>query len=121
MGANDNLIVIASRSLVTAAGIDDSDAAAIVLLHFTIGEAQLPQQFHPANFKPHKVVGMIDHAHLVRLCISHPHAGLTDRRTVVRSFAHSPLQRGLRFSRNEETPSRKSGVARIAAFSRTAR
>src|ERR1700680_538878 len=120
MRAYNNFIVVARRSLIAATGIDDGDAATIFCLHVAIRKPELPQQFYSADFEPHEVIGMIDHAHLVSLSVAHPQASLTDDRMIVCASGHSPLHRGLRFSRNDEMPSRKSAVARIAAFSRTA-
>src|ERR1700677_4414642 len=105
MSSDNNFVVISGWSLIAAAGINHGDAVAIFLLHVAIGKTELPQQFDPADFEPHKVIGVINHAHLVRLRVSHPHAGLTHHWMMVRSSAHSALQRGFRFSRNEEMPS----------------
>src|SRR5690242_14036866 len=59
------------------------------------------------------MVRVIDHAHLIGLGVADTQA---DLRYVL---AHLPLHCGLRFSRNEVTPSRKSAVCRMAALSRT--
>src|SRR5580704_39810 len=75
------------------------------------------------------MVRVIDDAHLVGLGIADANARLVhDRRRFCRFAGHigpavihsRELHLGLRFSRNDEMPSRKSGVDRTAAFSRTA-
>src|ERR1039458_894463 len=126
----DHFIVVTCRRLVAAARVHHRDAASIIGLHVAIREPQLAQKFHPAHFKPHKMIGVVYDSHLVRFRVSHPHPGLRNCVTVIVPVAHFPLrplsaiyvspQRGLRFSRNAEIPSRKSSVVRMAAFSRTA-
>src|ERR1700733_9786133 len=103
MRANDDLIVIACRSLVAAARIYDGDATSIVLFHIAIGKADLPQEFHAANLEPDEMVGVIDDAHLVSFRVAHADTSLAYWRGFLRT--HSPLHRGLRFSRNDEMPS----------------
>src|SRR5207248_3025925 len=108
--AHDDFIVISCWSLVTAARIHHGNEAAVILFHVAIGKSQLPQQFHAAHFKPDEMIGVIDHPHLIGFRITHSQPHLANMIT------HFPLQRGLRFSRNDVTPSRKSAVCRIAAF-----
>src|SRR3984893_19500023 len=120
MSAHDDFIVITRRSLVAAARIDHGDAAAIFCLHVAVGKTELPQQFHSADFKPNEVIGLIDNPHLVGFRVAHPNTSLSDHRVMVLASTHSPFHTGLRFSRNDEMPSRKSAVARISAFSSTA-
>src|SRR5579884_3184360 len=104
MRAHDDFVIVTRRSFVTASRINYGDKATVVSLHFAIRKPESPHQLHAADFKPDKIVRVIDHTHLVGLRIAHtkPH--------LVRVPAHLPLQRGLRFSRNEVTPSRKSSV-----------
>src|ERR1700745_3334088 len=64
------------------------------------------------------MVRVIDDAHLVRLGVAHAQPGFIEFIMMVRT--HFPVHTGLRFSRNDMIPSRKSAVVRIAAFSRTA-
>src|SRR5580692_11967399 len=120
MSAHHDFIVVARRRLVAATCVNHRDAAAIVFFHITIRKPELPQQFDATDFEPDKIIRMINNTHLVGFCVPHPHASLTDHGMMVSAFTHSPPQRGLRFSRNDEMPSRKSLVARIAAFSVTA-
>src|SRR3982074_630112 len=100
MSAHDDFIVITRRSLVAAARIDDGDAAAIFCLHVTIRKTELPQQFHPADFKPNEVIGMIDDAHLVGFRVAHPNTSLSDHWVMVLASTHSPFHTGSRTSRN---------------------
>src|SRR5579864_9243395 len=122
--ADKHLIVVTGRRFVAAASVHDRDAAAIILFHFTIRKTQLSQKFHPSHFKPDKVIRVIDHAHLIGLGVAYAYLDLahaTRKRIqggcILSMWAHRPLQRGLRFSRNELIPSRKSAVWRMAAFS----
>src|SRR5260370_149137 len=119
MGSNDYFIVVTSGSLVAAARIDDGDETLLILLHFSIRKSKVPQQFHPAHFEPDEIVRVIDHSHLISLCVTHTQTYFA-RAIVCLPIAHLPLQRGFRFSRNELTPSRKSAVCRIPAFCSTA-
>src|SRR5437879_1214346 len=126
--AHNDLVIVTGRSLVPAARVDHRNEAVVVLFHVLVRETQLPEQFHSPDFEPDEMIGMIDHSHLIGLGIAHPHTAFIDdgvvvRRNVGRALAvtHSwELHLGLRFSRNDVTPSRKSAVSRIAAFSRTA-
>src|SRR5581483_3237728 len=93
--------------------------APVFTFHILVREAQLPQQFHPAHLEPDEVIRVIYHTHLVGLRVTHPETRLVHLPLAV-PIAHCPLQRGLRFSRNAAIPSRKSGVERMAAFSRSA-
>src|SRR5437588_2306187 len=121
MSTHDDLIVIPHRSPITAACIHHRDVALLDALHIAIGKSQLPQQFYPPNFKPHEVVGMIDHTHLVGLRITDAQPRLIHRGMIVGAGRlHCELQRGLRFSRKEVIPSRKSAVPRMPAFFCTA-
>src|ERR1700730_4615377 len=108
--------------MVAAADVDDDDVAVVLNFHALVFDAQRAHHFHAADFKPNEVICVIDHAHLVRLCVAHSYrrvvmlVGLHDR-----DYSYLPCQTGLRFSRNDATPSLKSGVQRIRAFSRMAR
>src|ERR1019366_7164046 len=77
---NGDHVIVAGRGFVAAAHVYDGDVRAVLLLHFAIGEAELAQHFHPAHLKPDDEVGVIDHAHLVRLRIAHPKLGLVHLR-----------------------------------------
>src|SRR6266436_8619225 len=108
--------------MIPAAQIRDDNLAIVLDFHALIFDAQSPHQLHAADLKPHQVICVIDDAHLVGFRVAH-----TNSHVVVfdhphfRSYSGSPCQTGLRFSRNEATPSLKSGVHRIRAFSRIAR
>jgi hypothetical protein len=115
---HQNLFVIARRGAVAAFGLGHGDEASILALHVTIGKAQLPQQFDASHLEPDEMVGVINHSHLIGLGVTHAQPGFIDRLWVIR--VHFPVHTGLRFSRNDTMPSRKSAVVRIAAFSRTA-
>src|SRR6185436_1203015 len=117
MRANDNLIIVTGRQFVAAAGIDYGNEASVMLFHVAIRKPQLAQQFDPSNFKPDEVVGMVNHAHLIGFSVAHSQSALADYRFAHSLGAHLPLQRGLRFSKNDETPSRKSSVVRMRALS----
>src|SRR3954469_23796541 len=114
-GADDDLVVVHGGEFVTAADLDDRQVD-VVLFHLAIRVAHGAQQLDTADLEPDDVVRVIYHAHLVGLRVSDTHT------RVVRGddVGHRPLHSGLRFSRNDDTPSRKSSVARIFAFSLTA-
>src|SRR5947208_408394 len=114
MRAHDDFVVISRRSLVAAASIHDRNKASIVLFHVAIGKAQLPQKFDSSHFEPNEIIRVIYNAHLIGFSIADSQAHFA------RVPAHLPLQRGLRFSRNEFMPSRKSAVCRMPAFSNMA-
>src|SRR6266496_1339120 len=112
MGTHDDLFVIACRGPIAAAGIRHGDETAVVLFHIAIGKTKLAQHLDAPDFEPHKMIGVIDHAHLVRFRITHAYASFANL-----ARAHFPLHLGLRFSRKDEMPSRKSSVVRIPALS----
>src|ERR1700732_2292104 len=120
MGLHDNFIVIAGWSFVAAARVDHRNKQTVAAFHIAIRKSKLPHQFHTPDFKPDEVVGMIDHSHLIGLGIAHPYSRLADHWVMIFRRPHVPLQRGLRFSRKDETPSRKSAVVRMRALSSTA-
>src|SRR5258708_27008989 len=114
LGADNHFVVITRRSLVPAARINHGDTAAVLQFHVLVGKSKLAEQFHTPHFKPYEMIPMMDNAHLVGLGLAHANRGFAH------PSAHFPLQMGLRFSRNDATPSWKSAVCRIAALSRTA-
>src|ERR1700688_1202983 len=124
---HNDLVIIMYRGLVAALRIDDRDEAIVFALHIFIAEAKLPHQFNPSNFEPDEVIGMVDDAHLVGFGIAHADASFihrlralpVDRHRGVEA-AHRPVHLGLRFSRNDSIPSRKSALSRMPAFSRMA-
>src|SRR6266481_3642605 len=104
---------------IPATGFGYHDVAVIFGFHLLVFEAERAHQFDAADFKPDQVVGVIDHAHLIGFGVPH-----SNRRVVIRLAgieSHSSFQTGLRFSRNDATPSLKSPVQRMRAFSSTAR
>src|ERR1700733_1241473 len=130
-GLHHQLIVIPRRSTIPHMHIHHRNPAAVLLFQPLIIQPQLTDQLHPSHLKPNQVVRVIHHAHLIGLGIPHPHPCLTY--TFLRhSFTHPdslPNWRpclthlphtGLRFSRNEDTPSRKSCVDRASAFAASA-
>src|SRR5436309_294663 len=114
MRTHDDFVVISCRSLVAAASIHHCNEASIVLFHVAIGETELPQQFDSSHLEPHEIIRVIYNAHLIGFSIADSQAHFAP------VPAHLPPQRGLRFSRNEFMPSRKSAVCRIPAFSNMA-
>src|SRR5882672_4946612 len=125
MRAHQDFVIIEHGGLVAATRVNNGDEAIVFALHFLVGEAELAQQFDAANLEPDEMIRVIDDAHLVSLGVADADAGFIDRVGRIggrgrRLLAHRPVHFGLRFSRNDVTPSRKSAVARIAAFSRTA-
>src|SRR6266478_6188801 len=120
MRAHDDLVVISRRRLVAAACVHHGNEAFVIPLHVAVSKSQLTHQFHASDFKPDEVIGMIDHSHLIGLGVAHPQPALADYARVITPSAHLPLHRGLRFSRNDVMPSRKSAVVRIRALSCTA-
>src|SRR5713101_1657538 len=115
--AHDNLVIIVYGSLVAALGIDDGDEAVVLALHVFIAEAKLAKEFDTAHFKPDEMIGMIDDAHLVGFGIADADASFIHRCI---ALTHRPVHFGLRFSRKEVIPSRKSALSRVPAFSRMA-
>src|SRR5262245_26227961 len=71
MRAHGELIIVLCRSFVAAARIGDSDKTTVTLLHVTIRKTELPQHLHPTNFKPYKIISVINHTHLVGLGVTH--------------------------------------------------
>src|SRR5208337_1390820 len=127
--AHNDFVIIMHGSLVAALGIDYGDEAAVFTLHIFVAEAELAQEFYPSHLKPDEVIGVIDDAHLVGLGIADADAsfihgrcrllGHIDGHRCMRPV-HRPVHFGLRISRNDSIPSRKSALSRMAAFSRTA-
>src|SRR5258707_7215292 len=124
---NNNLVIIVYGSLITAAGIDHGDEADVFALHILIAEAELAEEFHPSHFKPDEMIGVIDDPHLIGFGIADADTRLIHRRRIFypcrhRCIApvHRPVHFGLRVSRNDSIPSRKSSLSRMLAFSRIA-
>src|SRR5208282_3322496 len=122
--AHDDLVIIVHGSLVAALGIDHGDKAIVFKLHFFVAEAELAQEFDTSHFKPDEMIGVIDDAHLVGFCIADADSSLIRCRCrgrfLIYETAHRPVHFGLRFSRNDSMPSRKSALWRMPAFSRMA-
>src|SRR5208282_3220141 len=125
--AHDDLVIIVYGSLVAGLGIDNGDKAIVFALHFLIAEAELAHEFDTSYFKPDEMIGVIDEAHLVGFGVADAEASLVRRRplTYICRYrcivpGHRPVHFGLRFSRNDSIPSRKSALWRMPAFSRMA-
>src|ERR1039458_168829 len=127
--AHDDLVIIMYGSLVAALGIDYGDEAVVFALHIFIAEAELAEEFHTSHFKPDEMIGVIDDAHLVGFGIAGADASFIHRRCCYLIYidrhrcigpVHRPVHFGLRFSRNDSIPSRKSELSRMPAFSRMA-
>jgi len=54
-----------------AFGFGYNNEAIVFLLHVFVGEAQLAEKFHAADFKPDVKVGVVYDAHLVGFGIAH--------------------------------------------------
>src|ERR1700722_18383017 len=115
LGPDQNFFVIADWCAIAAFGLSHGDEASVLFFHIAIGKTQLPQQFDAPHLEPYKMVRVVDHAHLIGLRVAHAQPGFIDRLRVI--GIHSLLQTGLRFSRNDDTPSRKSAVVRMRALS----
>src|ERR1019366_9438343 len=127
VSAHYDLVIIVHGSLVAAAGIDYGDEAVVFALHIFIAETELAEKFHASHFKPDEMIGVIDDSHLVGFGIADADASFVHRRRATcidrhRCMwpAHRPVHVGLRFSRNDSIPSRKSALSRMPAFSRIA-
>ncbi len=108
--------------MVTAVQIRNHDAAVVFDLHALVFKAQRAHQLHAANLEPHQIIRVINYAHLIRFRVAHAHFRvMIFNHSHVPYFSESPCQTGFRFSRNDATPSWKSGVQRMRAFSRIAR
>src|ERR1017187_4860746 len=124
--ARDDLVMIVRGSPVAAVGIDYGDEAAVFALHILIVEAELAEEFHTSHFKPDEMIGVIEDAHLVGFGIADANAIFIHCRPIYidrhrcMDPGHRPVHFGLRFSKNDVIPSRKSAVSRMPAFSRMA-
>src|SRR5579884_2090550 len=67
---DQDFVVITGRRFVATLRLRDNDAEAVFPLHVAVFEAMLPAKLRPANLKPNEVIGVIDHAHLVRLSVA---------------------------------------------------
>jgi hypothetical protein len=65
------LIVIPGRRTIPHMRIHHRNPAAFLSLHPLVVQPHAPHQLNPANLKPHQIVRVIHHAHLVRLGIPH--------------------------------------------------
>src|SRR5215469_12048452 len=86
----------------------------VFFLHSPILQTELAHQLHAPNFKPDGEVRVIHHAHVVGFRVADAQPGLARRHYFV-------VHLGLRLSRKLVTPSLKSAVWRMAAFSWMAR
>src|SRR5882762_5020112 len=114
--------VVARGGMVAAAHVGDNDVAVVFDFHALVFDAQRAHQLHATHLKPNQVIRVIDHAHLVGLRVAHAYCSVVMLEGL-HEIDYSGLlcQTGLRFSRNDASPSLKSGVQRMRAFSRMAR
>src|SRR3984957_11833573 len=127
---NREQIIKTRRALIPAVRFRHHQKTIVLNFHLLVFESNLPAKLHASNFKPREIIPVVHHAHLIRLRIPDADSRigefLQDRTLIaagsilVRVLAHCPVHFGSRFSRNDVTPSRKSAVARISAFSRVA-
>src|SRR5271154_1463241 len=135
LGAHHQQIVKTRGPLETAVRIGDHDVTVILAFHFFIFKSQLAAQIHAAHFEPGEIIAVVHHSHLVRFGVAHTNCSFavfhnclgncSGRQKVApaceadsrRRRTHCPVHLGWRFSRNEASPSRKSSVARMSAFS----
>src|SRR4029077_7320692 len=108
--------------MIPAVRIGDHDMTVVFDLHAFVLDPQRADQLDAAHLEPHQAIRVINHTHLIRLRVAHAHhRGVIFNHSHVPYFSESPCQTGLRFSRNDASPSWKSGVQRMRAFSRMAR
>jgi hypothetical protein len=69
-GFDEDLVVVASRRAIAAAGIDDGKDAVVIDLKLAVGEAERAKEFDAPDLKPYQVVGIVDDAHLVGFSIA---------------------------------------------------
>src|SRR6266478_408170 len=127
--AHNNLVIIVYGSPVAAPGIDYGDETVVFAFHIFIAETELAEEFHASHFKPDEMIGVIDDPHLVGFGIADADASFIHRHSRGLIYfdrhrcmlpVHRPVHFGLRFSRNDSIPSRKSSLSRMPAFSRMA-
>src|SRR5216684_5649546 len=108
--------------MVPAVRIGHHNVAIVFNFHAFVLDAQRAHQLDAADLEPDQKIRVINHAHLIRLRVAHAnYRVMIFNHSHVPYFSESPCQTGLRFSRNEASPSWKSGVQRMRAFSRMAR
>src|SRR6266576_1143684 len=117
-GAHNDFLIVINRRTVAALDLDHRDEQSVFALHVAVRKSHLSHQFHTAHFEPDQVVRVIHYTHLIGFRVTHTQPRFVRGRVMVGT--HFPVHTGLRFSRNDAIPSRKSAVRRIAAFSRTA-
>src|SRR6185437_6231699 len=77
VGYDDELIIVTRRGFVPAVRLDNRNETVVLNFHGLVVEAELTQQFHASNFKPHQKIGIIDDTHLVGFRIAHAKSNLT--------------------------------------------
>jgi hypothetical protein len=73
--ADDEFIVIVCGRFVPARGLHDRYVNPVVSLHRFVVEPHSADEFDAPYFKPDKVVGVVDDAHLIGLGVAHANAG----------------------------------------------
>src|SRR5579883_737113 len=114
--ADTQHIVIARRPQIAAMRFGYRDEGIALGFHLFVDDAFFAHVFDASNFEIREIVAVVDHAHLIGFLITNPCERFG-------KFVHDlrpSCQRGWRFSRNAESPSRKSGVERMATLSATA-
>jgi len=79
---DQNLVVIAGRGAIAAGDFDHRENAAVLLFQLAVREAEGAEQFDAADFEPDEVVGIVDDAHLVGLCVADSDFGGYRHKTV---------------------------------------
>src|SRR6185437_8045112 len=110
---NAQHVVELRRMLVRATRFRHHHETVILDFHFLVAESQLPHQFHARHLEPHEEIRVVDHSHLVGFGVAHANSRFA-------RDGHWPRHSGLRFSKKDDKPSRKSTVRRISALSRIA-
>src|SRR5260370_12937746 len=114
--------VVARGGMVAAAHVGDNDVAVVFDFHALVFDTQRAHQLHATHLKPNQIIRVIDHAHLVGLRVAHAYCSVVMLEGL-HEIDYSGLlcQTGLRFSRNQSSPSLNSGMQRMREFLSTPR
>jgi hypothetical protein len=74
--ADDQHIVVISRSFVAAITFSDDQKSVFIFFHVAVGKSARATEFGAANLEPDQIVRVIDHAHLVGFSVAYPQHGL---------------------------------------------
>lgn len=72
LGNNYDFVIVAGRIDVTALSFDHRQENALAVFKILVIEPARANQFHPSDFHPHQIVGMVDDPHLVSFGIADP-------------------------------------------------